>query len=39
MKLSIPIGIPITLLGALQLVKTQVILFKCWILEDEFMRL
>jgi hypothetical protein len=39
MKLSIPIGIPITLLGALQLVKSQVILFKCWILEDEFTHL
>lgn len=39
MKAYIPIAIPIIFLGAWQLVKTQILLYRSWILEDEFNRM
>ena len=37
-KLNIPVSIPVVIFGALQMVKTQLVLFKCWVLEDEIIR-
>lgn len=37
-KLNIPVSIPIVIFGAMQMVKTQLVLFKCWVLEDEIIR-
>lgn len=38
LKFSIPLCIPVVILGAIQMVKTQLILFRCNVLEDEINR-